>query len=135
MTDGGESVIQGPWQSPIEEDLYARHEVNHEVTKIAPVEPVNTEALLQTRGKTHGPYSVHAAISQELKAIFVRYNSWYNMTVEQRETLDMIAHKIGRILAGDPDYADHWDDIAGYAKLVSKSIALKTKGTADGRGS
>lgn len=32
----------------------------------------------------------------------------------------MIQHKIGRILNGDPAYADSWHDIAGYATLVEK---------------
>ena len=30
----------------------------------------------------------------------------------QTEALDMIFHKIGRILAGDPNFRDHWQDIA-----------------------
>jgi hypothetical protein len=30
-----------------------------------------------------------------------------------------VAHKIGRILAGNPSFRDHWADIAGYAKLVA----------------
>lgn len=34
----------------------------------------------------------------------------------------MIAHKIGRILNGDPNYADSWIDIAGYAKLVADRL-------------
>ena len=34
----------------------------------------------------------------------------------------MIAHKIGRILAGNPDFKDHWDDIAGYAVLISQRV-------------
>jgi len=34
----------------------------------------------------------------------------------------MIAHKIGRIINGDPDYDDSWVDIAGYAKLVSDRL-------------
>ena len=33
------------------------------------------------------------------------------------EALEMIAHKIARILSGDADYADNWVDIAGYAQL------------------
>jgi hypothetical protein len=36
--------------------------------------------------------------------------------------LEMIAHKIGRVLAGDPNHADHWDDIAGYARLVARRV-------------
>lgn len=32
MADGGDgNVLVGPWQSPIEEDLYARHEVDYEI--------------------------------------------------------------------------------------------------------
>jgi hypothetical protein len=34
----------------------------------------------------------------------------------------MIAHKIGRIVNGDPRYADSWVDIAGYAKLVADRL-------------
>jgi hypothetical protein len=44
------------------------------------------------------------------------------MDDDQREALDMIAHKIGRILNGDPNYADSWVDIAGYAKLVADRL-------------
>ena len=39
-----------------------------------------------------------------------------------REALFMIAHKIGRIVNGDPWYADSWVDIAGYAKLVADRL-------------
>jgi hypothetical protein len=41
---------------------------------------------------------------------------------QQIEALEMIAHKIGRIIAGDPDFDDHWDDIAGYAKIANKEF-------------
>ena len=34
----------------------------------------------------------------------------------------MIAHKLGRICAGDPDFPDHYKDIAGYATLVAKEL-------------
>lgn len=40
----------------------------------------------------------------------------------QSESLDMIAHKIGRIIAGDPNVEDHWRDIAGYATLVADRL-------------
>lgn len=44
---------------------------------------------------------------------------------DQRECLEMIAHKIGRILNGDPHYEDSWRDIAGYATLVADRLALE----------
>ncbi len=54
--------------------------------------------------------------------MFVRSPNWETMTYDQREGLDMIANKIARILNGDPNYADSWHDIAGYATLVEKRI-------------
>ena len=44
------------------------------------------------------------------------------MDDDQREALEMIAHKIARILNGDPNYADNWIDIAGYATLVANRL-------------
>ncbi len=52
---------------------------------------------------------------------------WIRLSFSQREALEMIAHKIGRILNGDPDYADSWHDIAGYAKLVEDELNEKIK--------
>jgi hypothetical protein len=37
----------------------------------------------------------------------------------------MICHKLGRIVNGDPNYADSWIDIAGYAKLVADRLEGK----------
>lgn len=39
----------------------------------------------------------------------------------------MIFHKIARILNGDPNYADSWVDIAGYAKLVADELEGNAK--------
>jgi len=77
-----------------------------------------TEQLLTERGKTHGDYSVHAKATQEIKEVIIRFSRPEHNHM-MLESLDMIAHKMGRILAGDPDFRDHWDDIAGYAKLVA----------------
>ena len=43
---------------------------------------------------------------------------------EQRHALDMIADKVARILAGDPQHTDHWLDIGGYAALAAKAEPL-----------
>lgn len=76
--------------------------------------------LLTERGKTHGNFTEHARITQNLKAMMMGEPTYMSLTAPMRESLEMIAHKIGRILAGDPDLRDHWDDIAGYAKLVAE---------------
>jgi hypothetical protein len=41
---------------------------------------------------------------------------------EQWEALEMIASKMSRIVNGNPDKIDNWDDIAGYAKLVADQL-------------
>lgn len=79
--------------------------------------------LLSARGKQHGPFEKHAAFSQALKrAMQDPTGNWPSLSEIQREALEMIQHKVGRILAGDANHKDHWDDICGYAKLVSDRI-------------
>jgi len=85
-------------------------------------EPITIEQVLAQRGGTHGDFTVNAHISQMLKDSLRNQHGWGNLNDVQREALDMISHKIARALAGDPDFKDHWDDIAGYAKLVSQRV-------------
>lgn len=79
----------------------------------------STEEILAERAKTHGEYSTHARITQSLKRLMRDQRSFANLDDSKIEALEMIAHKIGRILNGNPNYRDHWDDIAGYAKLAA----------------
>jgi hypothetical protein len=44
--------------------------------------------------------------------------NWIRLTDVQAESLEMIAVKLARILCGDPDFQDHWQDVIGYAKLA-----------------
>lgn len=80
------------------------------------------EALLLARGKRYGNFVEHARITQQLKWSMGDVPGWQRLSADQKEALEMIAHKIGRILNGDPNYADSWVDIAGYAKLVSDRL-------------
>lgn len=41
------------------------------------------------------------------------------MNDAQREALDSMASKFGRLGSGNPNFRDHWDDLAGYAALAS----------------
>jgi hypothetical protein len=81
-------------------------------------------ALLNKRGKTHGDYIVHAEITQDLKRVMRHHVAGLDRRLDDdmQETLDMIAHKIGRIIAGNPAEPDHWRDIAGYAQLVANRL-------------
>lgn len=79
-------------------------------------------ATLAERGKRYGKFSEHAKISQLLKGVMQSRPGYEGLRADQREALEMIAHKIARILNGDPNYVDNWVDIAGYAKLVADRI-------------
>lgn len=82
-----------------------------------------TTALLAERGKTHGDFTQNALASQQLKYTMREYAGFDALTPVQKEALDMIAMKISRIITGNAGIADHWDDIAGYARLASERLA------------
>lgn len=79
------------------------------------------DEILADRGKTYGSFAVNAQISQHLKSIVRAYKHQELGTIHL-EALDMIFLKISRIVTGNPDHADSWDDIAGYAKLVADHV-------------
>ena len=79
---------------------------------------------LDERGARYGRFISHAAITQELKHVIKTHLTCNEKALadDQQEAIDMICHKLGRIVNGDPDYADSWIDIAGYAKLVADRL-------------
>lgn len=85
--------------------------------------------ILEERGTRYGEFVTHAEITQRLKGITHKYlhNSGKELSDDQQEALDMILSKIGRIINGDPDYADTWVDIAGYATLVADRLEGKVR--------
>jgi len=87
------------------------------------------DAVLDERGSRYGKFATHAEITQTLKRQAAWYLSQQNkkLNFDQQEALDMIFHKIGRIINGDPDYPDSWVDIAGYAKLVADRLEGKVR--------
>jgi hypothetical protein len=82
-------------------------------------------ATLAERGSRYGDFMGHAKVTQHLKAVMIVHLRERNkeLAPDQYEALDMICHKIGRIINGDPDYADSWVDIAGYAQLVANRLS------------
>jgi hypothetical protein len=81
---------------------------------------------LEERGKNYGDFNTHAEITQAIKNYMHEGAGWEMATDSQKEALDMIAHKMGRIVNGDPSYVDSWTDIIGYARLVEKEITTKS---------
>lgn len=87
--------------------------------------------LIVERGKTHGTWDLQAAKAVEIKRTFEAISS---LNDSQYEALQQIAVKISRILTGNPNCADHWADIAGYATLVANELSeQKAVGEAPGR--
>lgn len=92
---------------------------------LASTDTTNTiDAVLTERGSRYGKFEDHARITQAFKTfMFCELEAnQKKLEPDQLEALDMIFHKIGRILNGDPNYADSWVDIAGYAKLVADRL-------------
>lgn len=89
----------------------------------------NVDAILTERGSRYGPFVGHARVTQDLKncVVVALEERGKVLAYDQQEALDMIFHKIGRIVNGDPDYADSWVDIAGYAKLVADRLEGKER--------
>jgi hypothetical protein len=87
---------------------------------------------LAERGSRYGEFESHAAVTQAIKAAMAAGFNWVYLEDDQRESLEMVAHKIGRILNGDASYIDSWTDIIGYVRLVEKRlIAEQTEPKAD----
>lgn len=92
-------------------------------------ETTNVNEMLAGRETRYGRFEGHANISQTLKQDMQERSGWDNLVSDQREALEMIAHKIARILNGDPNYADNWIDIAGYATLVANRLGKEENAT------
>jgi hypothetical protein len=84
----------------------------------------NVDAILDSRAKDYGKFIEGAEIMQMLKRLVHNYieDRGTPLAFDQREAIDMIIHKLGRIINGNPDKVDHWVDIAGYATLVAERL-------------
>ena len=89
--------------------------------------PTTLDEVLNERGSRYGAFIKHAVITQRLKAVMADTPNWIALNDDMVEALEMVAHKIGRILNGDPTYADSWVDIAGYAQLVADRLQGKER--------
>ena len=94
------------------------------VPEIAEAQTTSVDAVLDDRAKDYGKFIEGAEIMQMLKRLVHNYveQRGTQLAFDQREAIDMIIHKLGRIINGNPDKVDHWTDIAGYAKLVADRL-------------
>ena len=96
--------------------------VNPEITMES--DGTSVDNVLNDRAKDYGKFIEGAEIMQMLKRLVHNYieDRGTPLAFDQREAIDMIIHKMGRIINGNPDKVDHWVDIAGYAKLVADRL-------------
>lgn len=86
------------------------------------------EETLNERGARYGDFAGHAKVSQQIQDIMrIGYDRSHDdhfqtLDTDVKESLFMIAHKLGRIVNGDPYYDDSWRDIAGYATLIVNKL-------------
>jgi hypothetical protein len=77
---------------------------------------------LVARNAVHGDFTDDAGTAQAFKDVMRATKNWERLDHVKREALEHIATKIGRILSGDPEHRDHWEDIQGYARLVETRL-------------
>ena len=87
-------------------------------------EETNIDQTLDERAKDYGRFKDSAALMQGIKRLLADHARRHDKTFadDQWEALEMIVHKMARIVNGNPDKVDHWVDIAGYAKLVADRL-------------
>jgi hypothetical protein len=88
------------------------------------IQEADIDQTLDERAQDYGKFKDGAALMQGIKRLLADHARMHNKTFadDQWEALEMIVHKIGRIVNGNPDKVDHWVDIAGYAKLVADRL-------------
>ena len=88
------------------------------------VESVSVDKTLDARAEMYGKFKDGATLMQSIKRVLADHAAKHGKTFadDQWEALEMIVHKMGRIVNGDPDVTDHWLDIAGYATLIADRL-------------
>ena len=83
---------------------------------------MSVQDTLAERGARYGDFSDHAPVAQDLQDVMRNTEGWNRLDAVKKQALSVIADKIARVLTGDPNYADNWHDIQGYARLVEERL-------------
>jgi hypothetical protein len=89
-----------------------------------PIQEADVDQTLNERAQDYGTFRDGAALMQGIKRLLAGHAAKHDKTFadDQWEALEMMVHKIGRIVNGNPDKVDSWIDIAGYATLVADRL-------------
>ena len=83
-----------------------------------------TNPAVPNRDHQHGGLDAVGITSQQIKDSMREGINWKTNSLHPaaKESLDMIAHKIARVLSGhNPHDFQHWEDIAGYATAFMRT--------------
>lgn len=84
--------------------------------------------LLNEREKTHGDFEDVSRVAQDFKTIIWAMQETHGLPWLHKEALEMICTKIARIVCGDHNEIDHWQDVVGYAQLALNHIKKESPG-------
>ena len=101
-----------------------RGHLKYEDEREPEVETIGADETINERAQDFGKFKDGAALMQGMKRLVADHAAIHDKTFadDQWEALEMILHKIGRIVNGNPDKVDSWVDIAGYATLVADRL-------------
>lgn len=84
------------------------------------------EQILAQRKEQYGEFKDVASMSANACRELMINDALRGRHPSEWVALVMIVNKIARLINGDISHKDSWDDIAGYASLISKQLANKT---------
>lgn len=111
-----------PWQPP---EVVPVPEITMEPSK---AEEASVDQILGERGNRYGTFESNAKTCQLLKNVLHSQDGWYRLSYVQREAVEMMMHKISRLVNGDATYLDTVVDIAGYNQLMLEHMRDRNEG-------
>lgn len=72
--------------------------------------------VLEERGNDYGDFELISKAAAELRQTMASSGCEYSDA--QQEAINMICHKMARLIFGNRNKQDTWLDIAGYATLI-----------------
>jgi hypothetical protein len=87
--------------------------------------------ILEERGSRYGDYAEVSLVSQNIKSAMRHSRNWRHLPADMKESLEMTANKLARLLNGDWRYVDNLTDCIGYLKLILDRLERGHNGTHD----
>jgi hypothetical protein len=100
--------------------------INPEITMES--DGTSVDQILGERGNRYGTFESNAKTCQLLKNVLHSQEGWYRLSYVQREAVEMMMHKISRLVNGDATYLDTVVDIAGYNQLMLEHMRDRNEG-------